>query len=99
MSAESPFAIAKEIPVSAPNLEIHASGRDRVKQAFTSWFPPAQKSNVAVPPRILGLQWTMHLIAITERHIDNRFAEHLVLFLLIRLAVNKHVEGAHGCIH
>ena len=30
-----------------------------------------------------GLQWTVDLITISERHIDNWFAEHLVLFLLI----------------
>src|SRR5208282_5899910 len=86
-------------PVSAPDLDVYTGGGDSMKQALTSRFPPAQKSNGAAPPRVLGRQRTVDFIAISERHINNWSAEHLVLFPLIRLAINKRIERTHGCIH
>ena len=75
MPAQCPSAIAQEIPISTPDFEVRARGGHRVKEALSARVPPSHKSEGAAPPRILGRQWAMDLIAISEWHIDERLAE------------------------
>src|SRR5262245_55683534 len=83
VSARRPSAIAQKIPISSPNLELHAGGGDGVKETLTAGIPAPQKSDRAGPPWIVRRQRSVNLIAISERHVHQRFAECLVAFALV----------------
>src|ERR1700758_854132 len=90
--AESPLTIVQKIPVSAPDLDVYTCSGDSVKQALTSWFPSTKKSDGTAPSRIVRGQGTVHFITISERHIDQRLPERLVLLSLIRLAIKERIK-------
>src|SRR5262249_49002098 len=83
VSARRPSAVAQKIPISAPNLELDAGGGDGMKELLAAGGPPPEKSKRASPPWIVGWQRTVDLIAVSERHIDQRFTERRVVLTLV----------------
>src|SRR5258708_40218605 len=83
VSAEPPLTVPQKLQIPAPDLEVYPGSGNSVKQALAARFPPAQKANGTSPARVLRGQRTVDFITISERHIDNRLADSIVLIPLI----------------
>src|SRR5262245_38505547 len=99
MPPGSPPAITKEIPISTPDFYIVPSRNDSVQQSLPAWLPSAQKPDRAIPSRVVQRTRAMHLVAISERHIDQRLADGFIGASFIGLAIQQHVELPHRRVH
>src|SRR4029077_7736246 len=70
-----------------------------VEMSLAPGFPSAQESDGTFPPTVIACQWTMHLVAITQGHVDHGPSKGLVLLTFVRLAIHEAIKSPHRIIH